>query len=221
MIGPRIQERLTQLGMSQSELARRAGLTQSAINGLIRGAARGTKHLHVIARELQTTPAYLAGETEDPNLDATPRPTSADIANQLDSVLVPVASEEFTLGGGGEVEESAIVDHVPFARKWLRDHGVTRFDQLLLVPTSGDSMVPTISDGDMLLVDRARVEVRQPDLVWCFLVAGQGLVKRLRREPKGGFSVVSDNAAIYAPYSVAEDDVTIVGQVISALKWRL
>lgn len=69
-IGHRIQNRLTQLGMSQAELARRVSVDQSTINGLIRGHSRSSKHLHLIARELGTTAAYLTGETDDVTSDA-------------------------------------------------------------------------------------------------------------------------------------------------------
>lgn len=69
-IGERIDERLKAIGISQAELARRVGVGQSTINGLIRGESRGSKHLHVIARTLRTSPAYLIGETEDPAPDA-------------------------------------------------------------------------------------------------------------------------------------------------------
>jgi transcriptional regulator with XRE-family HTH domain len=73
-VGSRIQERLETTGLSQSELARRVHLTQPAINALIRGSSRSSTHLHRIARELGTTPAYLTGETDDPDADAPPAP---------------------------------------------------------------------------------------------------------------------------------------------------
>lgn len=69
-IGTRIESRLKELGISQAELARRVMVDQSTINGLIRGHSRSSKHLHRIARELQTTAAYLSGETDDPQADA-------------------------------------------------------------------------------------------------------------------------------------------------------
>ncbi len=71
-IGDRIRERLHELGISQSELARRVSITQGTVAGLIRGKARSSTHLHKIARELQTTAAYLEGETDDPDEHAPP-----------------------------------------------------------------------------------------------------------------------------------------------------
>jgi transcriptional regulator with XRE-family HTH domain len=73
-LGDRIESRLRELRISQSELARRAELPQTTVNSLIRAGRRSTPHLLRIARELGTTPAYLNGETDDPQADAPPAP---------------------------------------------------------------------------------------------------------------------------------------------------
>lgn len=73
-VGDRIRARLNAIGMSQSELARRVGVRQSTIAGLIAGKARSSSHLHKIARELHTTPAYLTGETDDLEANAPDAP---------------------------------------------------------------------------------------------------------------------------------------------------
>lgn len=65
-LGPRIEERLAVVGISQSELARRVGVRQSTINSLIRGENRTSRSLVKIARELRTTAAYLSGDSDDP-----------------------------------------------------------------------------------------------------------------------------------------------------------
>lgn len=61
-------------GLSQAELARRVGVAQPTIYGLLHTNKVGSKHLHRIARELGTTPAYLTGETDDPFADAPDAP---------------------------------------------------------------------------------------------------------------------------------------------------
>lgn len=78
MLGVRIAERIKALNISQSELARRAALPQTTVNSLVKGNRRSSPHLVRLARELQTTPAYLQGETDDPDSDApTPAVLSA------------------------------------------------------------------------------------------------------------------------------------------------
>lgn len=70
IVGQRIVARLPVVGISQAELARRVPMSQSAMNNLIAGRSRSSTHLHKIARELLTTPAYLTGEIDDPDLGA-------------------------------------------------------------------------------------------------------------------------------------------------------
>lgn len=68
-LGARIAGRMKLLGLSQAELARRVGIKQPSINHLIKKGAQGSKHLHRIARVLETTPAYLTGEIDDPDTE--------------------------------------------------------------------------------------------------------------------------------------------------------
>lgn len=72
----RFRDRMKAVGLSQNGLARRVGLSQQTISRLAAGERYGTRHLHRIARELGTTPAYLTGETDDPDENA-PAPLPA------------------------------------------------------------------------------------------------------------------------------------------------
>jgi transcriptional regulator with XRE-family HTH domain len=74
IVSERVSERMQRLGLSQSELARRVGVAQPTIYKLLRSSKKGSTHLHQIARELQTTPAYLSGEVDDPEANAPPPP---------------------------------------------------------------------------------------------------------------------------------------------------
>lgn len=77
-LGTRILERLDVLGITQSELARRAQIPQSTINSLIKRPSRSSPHLVRIAKELRTTPAYLTWETSDPDSEFTEDPLTAE-----------------------------------------------------------------------------------------------------------------------------------------------
>jgi transcriptional regulator with XRE-family HTH domain len=83
-VGDRVKERRKAAGLSQSALARRIGLDPSTISGLESGDAKSSRYLHAIARELRTTPAYLACETDDPMGDAEPPPISAEECDWID-----------------------------------------------------------------------------------------------------------------------------------------
>lgn len=77
-LGERIERRRIEVGLSQAELARRVGVRQSTMNSLIRGNSQTSRSLTKIARELQTTPEYLTGETDDPSPDASDLACSAE-----------------------------------------------------------------------------------------------------------------------------------------------
>lgn len=83
----RIKERMEASGLSQAELARRVGVRQPTIFKLVTGGGYGSKHLHRIARELGTTPAYLTGEIDDPD-EGAPPPAPAPTVQY---VTLPVA----------------------------------------------------------------------------------------------------------------------------------
>jgi transcriptional regulator with XRE-family HTH domain len=120
-LGERIEERLQKLGMSQSELARRVKVSQPTINALIRGANDGSKHLHRIAAELETSPAYLAGETDEDAPIAVPPSALDALMDKLDLAIVPELEIGYSMGAGATVFEQ--YEHkgiVPFQRAWLR-----------------------------------------------------------------------------------------------------
>lgn len=72
IVGARVTERLQAMGLSQSELARRVGVSQPTVANLIHRSKKGSAYLHKFARELGTSAAYLSGETDDPSPDALP-----------------------------------------------------------------------------------------------------------------------------------------------------
>ncbi len=74
-----------------------------------------------------------------------------------------------------------------------------------------DSMEPTLADGDEILVDRDRREVRGGGGIFVLRIDGAILVKRLRA-CVGGVEVASDNPG-YATRVRARGDVDVIGRV--------
>ena len=131
MIGERILSRLSVLGRSQSWLARQVGITQPAINGLIRGSSRSSAHLHKIARALVTTPEYLTGETDDPDENAPPPPAPQPQVVTMQVVLPPVdALEEMFAGMLMAIGESASQDGLARQLAELLPTGLSRLKDL-------------------------------------------------------------------------------------------
>jgi len=89
VVGRRVKERMEALNLSQAELARRVGLAQPTIYSLIHRNKVGSKHLHKIARVLQTSPDYLTGDTDDPDENAPPPPLDPGFQPMTFEVLFP------------------------------------------------------------------------------------------------------------------------------------
>ena len=159
-----------------------------------------------LARNLMDRAASAADLIPGPVSRADP-PARAAPADDL--AMIPFAPDVRLAAGSGEVafEESAEVSIAVAAgalAAWARP------ERLTCVRAAGDSMRPTIHDGDLVAVDAGRVEPLDGHL---FAVrTGAGLVvKRLRQAGGGGWLLISDNPA-HPPRPAAEED-RIVGQV--------
>jgi repressor LexA len=92
----------------------------------------------------------------------------------------------------------------------LRELGV-RADAGSMIRVEGDSMEPTLSDGDEILVDRDRRDVRGKGGIFVIRLDGVLMVKRLR-PAIGGIEVISDNPA-YPVRVATAGALEVIGQV--------
>jgi len=92
----------------------------------------------------------------------------------------------------------------------LRELGV-RPAAASMIRVAGDSMEPTLSDGDEILVDRDRREVRGKGGIFVIRLDGALMVKRLR-VAVGGLEVVSDNPE-WPIRACRGDEVEVIGRV--------
>jgi len=217
-IGDRIAARMAELGISQSELAKKVGVSQQAIGKLVNGHVQTSRHLHVIARELGTTPQYLTGETEDPSEGALPTPTPEQIADQLDVVLVPELALGYSMGGGSVFTEFQKLGVVPFQKAWLRGRTGGNFSDLFVARGEGDSMEPTLRDGDIILIDTSQKEINRQDAIWALSYGELGMIKRVRKLPAGGYQINSDNRSV-SPIEAYDGEMQVIGRVIWIGRW--
>ena len=214
--GARIQQRLKLLGISQAELARRVNLRQSTINGLVKGEQRTSGHLHVIARELQTTPEYLTRETDD---DAPDSRLPAIPAKAEDDDSIEIDALDLAYGMGGtflDTDDSVSVEKLRFSRSWVRRFTKSAPEFLFVAEGIGDSMTPTIHDRDMVVVDRAERVPQMGDKVWAISFGGVGMIKRLRPMPDGTMKIMSDNPSV-SEERATDGELFIIGRVVAIL----
>ncbi|MBF0428834.1 MAG: helix-turn-helix transcriptional regulator [Magnetococcales bacterium] len=143
-----------------------------------------------------------------------------DIDDRLsDFALIPRLRAETSMGGGAECHpDDEIIGHLAFKNVWLQKKRLNpKF--LALVDAIGDSMSPTICDGDLLLVDLRQKEPMD-NRIFVIRMNQQLYAKRLRYQPGHKLVVHSDNprAPEFDLDSAEQDGLDIIGRVVWAGK---
>ncbi len=133
--------------------------------------------------------------------------------------LVPVKRVLVRASAGPGAIPDAELAHPYFAfdERWLRALTGSRADELSIIRVEGDSMAPTLNDGDDILVDRSGCNEAVRDGIYVLRVDDSLLVKRLAIHPMGKkVTVQSDNPAYPDWPDCGLEDVHCVGRVIWA-----
>ena len=208
------------LGISQSELARRASSTQSKINRLEAGLTDQPRDLHELANALHTTVDYLMGLTDDTDGDSlrdTRLPYTAP-PKQDDRILeIPVIDLAYGMGGTYLDDVDPEARSEPFPLSFIRRYSKAKADDLVIADGLGDSMAPTIGSNDQMLIDRSIDTLRVADQIWAFSFGGVGMVKRLRPRPDSSIAILSDNPAVPEDRAV-DDELFLIGRVVAIVR---
>lgn len=139
---------------------------------------------------------------------ATPDPFS-------EFVLVPRYDVRAAGGGGAIVQSEQVVDHLCFKRQWLQQEGIAPA-RCALIEATGDSMEPTISAGDLVLVALDQVNPATEG-VYVLRRRSALLIKRLHLLHTGQLQIRSDNP-VYDTEIVEPNDVQHL-QLIGRVRW--
>lgn len=130
-------------------------------------------------------------------------------------VQVPRYEVSASAGGGAAIHSEQIVDHLSFRADWVHNALGVSVNQLALINVTGDSMEPTLSEGDLILIDMSHRGVKD-NAVYVLQLNGSLLVKRIQHKLDGSVVVKSDNA-IYEPERVGAESVdtlNVIGRVV-------
>nr|WP_047167992.1 S24 family peptidase [Sphingomonas sp. Y57] len=128
-------------------------------------------------------------------------------------VTIPRIAIGASAGPGGVAEIEERDRPIAFDDGMLRDLGAGRRTALSIIRVAGDSMEPTLRNGDDILVDRDAIEIRTGG-IYVLRLDDLLMVKRLLRDQRG-LVVHSDNPA--HPEVVGFDPGTL--QVIGRVLW--
>ncbi|MET0250370.1 MAG: S24 family peptidase [Sphingobium sp.] len=145
-------------------------------------------------------------------------PTSSPALPRLKGKPVVVSVPRLALGasaGAGSLDDDERAEGVmAFDAAWLRHLGV-RPQHVSIIRVDGESMAPTLSDGDEIMVDHDDGAERLRDGVYVLRLDGVLMVKRVALGPlRGRFSILSDNAHYPDWTDIDPGLVDIVGRVV-------
>ncbi|MEO9599579.1 S24 family peptidase [Parasphingorhabdus sp.] len=115
--------------------------------------------------------------------------------------------------GAGSLAEDEDAGSIGFGPKWLRRLGADPAS-LSLIAVDGDSMNPTLGDGDDIMVDHSAASRPLRDGVYVLRMDDVLLVKRVAMGPSGKLSIRSDNPQYPDWEDVSLENVNIIGRVV-------
>ncbi|HEX8238841.1 MAG TPA: S24 family peptidase [Allosphingosinicella sp.] len=159
-----------------------------------------------IARYLGVSETLLGGPAGRPDDD------SPD-----EMVKVPRLDVGASAGHGAINESEAAVSHIAFDPKWLRGLCKGSTNHLSFIRVQGDSMSPTLADGDDILVDGADAGDRLRDGIYVLRRDETLMVKRLAINPFAArATITSDNPAYPEWKDIELSTLAVIGRVIWA-----
>lgn len=231
-IGPRMAALRAERGISQRELAEVVGMQQQGIAAIENGGVKRPGKLREIALALNTTQEYLLENKGVRDLiESADRRMSLEDDYKRPSSGILEIDVRAGLGAGGSTEGREVrhdgnhsdpvkPESWKFPSRFMREEIRATENQVIILETDGDSMLPTIGSGERIIVHTG---MRQPSPDGIFALRdtfGNIVAKRLQVLRKGDpprVLVISDNKA-HATEEVGLDEIHIVGRVLWGLK---
>lgn len=210
-------------GVSQTELARRAGISRPQYNQYERGKSipsdavleRIADALNLSIESLiEANNASVVAANVKPiiRLTGLPAQNQADDFISDDYLAVPLLEGRVAAGHG------TVVWNDVQSLVWVYKPELRGRHNLFAVQVSGDSMEPTIPDGAIVIIDRDQWQpTGNRRSIWAIRMDNNGDlgIKRLQAS-EGGLIIISDNFQNYPPSLAWSTDLTklVIGKVV-------
>ncbi len=219
-VSDRIKRLRKHLGLTQEELGRLAGKSKSAVSQWERGGTQPERDsLLALQQAKKVNPLWVA-EGRDPMIMSSitenqpPQPTDPG----PDFVAVERVNLKVSAGATGFAIEHLNGNGPPifFRADWLKAEGL-RADRLLALRVSGDSMEPSLWDGDLVVINTAATEPKD-GVAFVLNYEGEVLIKRLERDA-GEWWLTSDNQRYKRKR--CDEHALLIGRVIYKQSGRI
>ena len=130
-------------------------------------------------------------------------------------ISVPRLNVDASAGPGAFIDYENESAHIGFDEKWLRRVSRSKPGDLSVIKVQGDSMTPTLSDGDDILVDAGDGVERLRDGIYVLRRDDALLVKRIAPSPASRRIIIKSDNDSYPSWPDCElGDVDIIGRVV-------
>lgn len=192
-LGSRIAHYRTVAGMSQAALAKACGwASQSRVGNYEKNTREPSlDDIAVMAKALGVAQdLLLLHTTAEPSQGSGPDENGSP--SKKDYALIPQYTARASAGNGYHNDHVELKEGLVFKRDWLKRLAL-REENLCVIYAEGSSMEPTISDGDVLLIDHASTTPRSGKVYAMLRPDGSTSVKRLIQAFSGEWIIRSDN----------------------------
>lgn len=226
MLKDRLKEARKKAKKSQKDVVNAVGITQSALSQLETGAVSSSSHLPAIARFLSVDSYWLQTGIKDgahkDSMQFTPVDSWDDNTPlDEDEVEIPFFKDFSFACGSGSMNEYIANEKrkLRMSKSTLRNSSITKSNAVAAIAT-GDSMSPTIQDGDTIHIDLGRKEIKDGRM-FVICLGGLNYAKRLYNAPFGGVRIVSDNSDEFPEINLtAEEKESQAFQIIGWI-WQI
>lgn len=219
-LGQRIRSAARKRELTMQDIATRLGVSYETVRKWVNDQTAPTRARFPELAALLGVPEFELRYGFAPTGVAEPAPPVYQVTPGASMIDIPLYDAPASMGQGALMPEmDAVIGGIRLSVEWVRHNVPTTsaVHNLAVIPAYGDSMTPTFSDGDLLLVDRGVTNIRI-DAVYVLGLNGELFIKRLQRRPDGAILMISDNRA-YEPYHIENGDreqFAVLGRVVFA-----
>lgn len=217
----RINQRMRDLGLQHKDLVAATGASKGTVTNWINGVNNPTgNRLVQLAQVLKTTSSWLLTGNSTPEFTQV-EPWDSNTPLDDDEVEIPFFKDFSFACGSGSINDFIFNEKrkLRMSKSTLRNLSITK-DNAVAATASGDSMSPTIQDGDTIHIDLGRKDIKD-GRIFVICLGGLNYAKRLYNLPFGGVRIVSDNSEEYPEINLtAEEKETQQFQVIGWV-WQI
>lgn len=141
------------------------------------------------------------------------------LVDETDLVRIPLLANCGSMGTGNDVlDADYVVGDLALSSHWINQHiRPSSIRELKFIHAHGESMAPTFSDGDVLLVDVGSRDPASHEGVYVLEVQDKLYIKRVRMRMDGAIEVSSDNINIKTVDVLNGDhQLRVLGRVVWA-----